>query len=55
MRVVMSSSPDWSENFIIFLITYGSCYVIVEVWFGAHYNDEVRFSSAVSVWKDSSS
>jgi len=24
MHVVMSSSPDWSENFIIFHITYDS-------------------------------
>jgi len=33
MRVVVSSSPDRSENFlIIFQITYDSCWVIMEVW-----------------------
>jgi len=48
MRVVMGSSPDWSENFLILHIT--SCYVIIEVmakWFRAHYTQEFRFSSAV--------
>jgi len=47
MRVVMSSSPDWSENFLIFHITYNSC----SKWFGARYNQEVRFSSAVKCKK----
>jgi len=32
MRVVMSSSPDLSENFLIFHITYDSCEVNIEVW-----------------------
>jgi len=32
MRMVMSSSPDWSENFLIFHITYDSYYVIIEMW-----------------------
>jgi len=31
MRVVMSSSPDWSENFLIFHITYDFCEMITEV------------------------
>jgi len=31
-RVIMGSSPDQSENFLIFHITYDSCYVIAEVW-----------------------
>jgi len=52
MRVVMSSSPDWSENFLIFHITHDSCYVFIEAkWFGAHYNQEIRFSSAVKSMK----
>jgi len=32
MRVVTSSSPDWSENVLIVHITYDSCYVIIEAW-----------------------
>jgi len=44
MRVVLSSSPDWSKNFLNFHITY-DCRGM-DKWFGAHYNQEVRFSSA---------
>jgi len=41
-----------SENFLIFHITYDSCYLIIEAsWFGAHYNQEVCFSSAVKCKK----
>jgi len=51
MCVVMSSSPDWSENFPIFHIAYIwlllSDYWGMTEWFGAHYNQEVSFSSAV--------
>jgi len=51
MRVVMSSSTDWSKNFIIFHITYDSYYKSdyrrMAKWFGANYNQEVRFSAAV--------
>jgi len=32
MRTIMSSSPEWSENFLIFHITYDSCLVITEIW-----------------------
>jgi len=54
MRVVMSSSPDWSEHFLIFYITYDSYYGIIGMakWFGAHFNQEVRFYSAVNCKKD---
>jgi len=41
----MSSSPDWSENFLIFHITYDSLlsdYRGMAKWLGAHYNQEVR-------------
>jgi len=50
MRVVMSLSPDWSENFLIFHITLLSNYARAK-WFEAHYNQELRFSSAVK-WKE---
>jgi len=49
MRVVMSSSPNWSENFQIFHITYDllSDFRGRAKWFGAHYNQLlVRFISA---------
>jgi len=53
MRVVMSSSPDWSENFLIFHITYDPCLVIIEVWLSG--SEPTRSSTLVqqwSVWKD---
>jgi len=51
--VVMSSRPDWSEKFLIFHITYDSCYVIIEVWPSSSEptNQEVRFSSVVKCKK----
>jgi len=51
MRVVMSSSPDCSENFQIFTPPL-TLVVNIEVckWFGAHYQ-EVRFISAVQCKK----
>jgi len=54
MRVIMSSSPNWSEHFLIFHITYDSRwdYRGMAKWFGAHYNQEVRFSSAVKCKKE---
>jgi len=48
MRVVMNLSPNCSKMFLFFHITYDSCLV---KWFGAHYNKEVRLSSAVK-WKN---
>jgi len=54
MRVVMSSIPDWSGNFLIFHITYDSLlsdYKGMAKWFRAQYNQEVRFSSAVKCKK----
>jgi len=53
MRVVMSSSLDWSANFLIFLITYDllSDYRGMAEWFGAQFNQKVRFSSAVKCKK----
>jgi len=51
IRVVKSSSPDWSENFLISHITYDSCYRVMAKWFGAHCNQEVCFSSAVKCEK----
>jgi len=47
MRVVMSLNPDWHENFLIFHITLLSDCRGMAKWFGAHYNEEVRFRSAV--------
>jgi len=38
MRLVMSSSPDWSKNFQIFHITYDDSWwleVGIDMWFGA--------------------
>jgi len=32
MRVAMSSSPNWSENFLIFHITYDSCCDYRGIW-----------------------
>jgi len=57
MRVVMSSTPDWSENFLIFHITYDSCYVIIEVWLSGSEPTIIRRSALVqqlSVRKDPS-
>jgi len=53
MCVVMSSSSEWSEKFLIYRITYDfRCdYRRMAKWFGAHYNQEVRFSSAVKCKK----
>jgi len=49
----MSSSPDWSEHFLIFHITYDllSDYRGMVKWLKAHYNQEDRFSSAVKCKK----
>jgi len=45
MRVVVSSSPDWSENFIIFHITYDSCSVIIGVWLSGSEPTIIRMSA----------
>jgi len=51
----MSSSPDWSENFLVLHITCDYCWVIMEVGLSglvrAQYNQEVRFSSGVKCKK----
>jgi len=48
VHVVMSSRPDRSVGFLIFHITYGYLLSMAK-WFGAHYDQEVRFSGAVQV------
>jgi len=40
MRVVMSSSPDCGDNFLIFHTTYDSCSVIIEVWLLENLGDD---------------
>jgi len=48
MRLVMSSSPDRSEYCLIFhLWLVLSDYIGMAKWSGAHYNQDVRFSSGV--------
>jgi len=54
MRVVMSSSPDWSEFIFIFHITYDS-WVVIEVWVSGSKPTLIRCSALVqqlSVSKD---
>jgi len=53
--VVMSLSPDWSEHFLIFHITYDSSSVIIEVWLSGSESTIIRRSALVqqlSVRKD---
>jgi len=50
MRVVMSSSPDWSENFLPHRLVL-SDYRGIAKWFGAHYNQEALFQQ-LKVRKD---
>jgi len=49
----MSSSRDWSEKILIFLWLLLSAYIGkgLAKWFGAHYNQEFRSSSAAKCKK----
>jgi len=56
MRVGMSWNPNWSKNISNFpnhLRILLSDYSGMAKWFGTHYNQEVRFSSAVKCKKGS--
>jgi len=47
MCVVISSSANWSENFLIFHIAYDSCYMIIEVWLSGSEPTIIRRSASV--------